>query len=330
MAVSELLYPNGFYVEEKKDNYARLVIPILDKSYAITIGNALRRVLLSSIEGYSVVGVRIEGVDHEFTAMDGVLEDVPYIVVNLKKLRFKVDESLVDLPARLALEVKGPAVVKASDIQLPAGVEIVNKDQHIMEITTDREVVAEIYIDKGVGFYPVEDFEDAYKEKFPINTIFIDGNFSPVEKVNFTFEKVRYGSFINKEKLTLEIWTDGTIDPVDAYLRAVEILRKHLENITKELVYKSRETEMVDIEEFDRALEERKSLPLEKLDAPPAILNFLKSKKGINTIGDLISYTEEEVADWLVEEGFTLEEMEILKSAIRKLALNFAKKSKQE
>ncbi len=330
MAVSELLYPNGFYVEEKDGNYARIVIPLLDKSYAITVGNALRRVLLSSIEGYSVVGVKIDGVDHEFTSMEGVLEDVPYIVVNLKKLRFKVDESLVDLPAKLTLEVKGPATVKASDIKLPSGVEIVNSDQHIMEITTDREVVAEIYIDKGVGFYPVEDFEDSYRERFPINTIFIDGNFSPIEKVNFTFEKVRYGSFMNKEKLTLEIWSDGTIDPVDAYLKAIEILRKHFEQISRELVYKSSQTEVVDIEEFERALEEKKSLPVDKLEAPPAILNFLKNKKGINTVGELISYTEEEVADWLVEEGFTLEEMELLKSAIKKLALNFAKKSKQE
>ncbi len=330
MAVSELLYPNGFYVEEKKDSYARIVIPLLEKSYAITVGNALRRVLLSSIEGYAVVAVNIEGVDHEFTAMDGVLEDVPYIVVNLKRLNLKVDESLVDLPARITLNAKGPGEVKASDLELPAGIEIVNSDQHILTITTDREVRAEIFVDKGIGFYPMEDYEESYKEKFPINTIFVDGNFSPVEKVNFTFEKVRYGSFINKEKLTLEIWTNGTVDPVDAYLRAIEILKKYFDAASRELTYKSHEVEFVDIEEFEKSLEEKRKLPIEKLGIPQILINFFQKKKNINTVGDLVSYTEEEIADWLVEEGFTLEDMEQVKSAVKKLSLNFAKKSKQE
>jgi DNA-directed RNA polymerase subunit alpha len=325
MSLVSFLSPKGFYVDEASENYAKIVVPQMEKGYGITIGNALRRVLLSSIEGYSVVAVYIDGAIHEFSAIEGVLEDVPYILLNIKKVKFKVDEKIISLPAKVVIDVEGPIEVKAEHIQVPEGIEIINKDQYIATITSDRKFYAEIYIDKGIGFVPREEYPEEYKDLFSFGTIFVDGNFSPIEKVNWTVEKTRYEAYMDKDKLILEIWTNSTISPIEAYFKAIEILERHM-NLLKNQLPKE-ETEYIDIEDLNKRIEEIKKKPINELPIPPKVLEIF-SKKGIKTISDLISYTEEEINDFYIEAGFSNREFEELKRKIYSLSLEFSAKSR--
>jgi DNA-directed RNA polymerase subunit alpha len=326
MSLVSFLSPKGFYVDEASENYAKIVVPQMEKGYGITIGNALRRVLLSSIEGYSVVAVYIDGAIHEFSAIEGVLEDVPYILLNIKKVKFKVDEKIVSLPAKVVIDVEGPIEVKAEHIQVPEGIEIINKDQYIATITSDRKFYAEIYIDKGIGFVPREEYPEEYKDLFSFGTIFVDGNFSPIEKVNWTIEKTRYEAYMDKDKLILEIWTNGTISPIEAYFKAIEILERHM-NLLKNQLPKEETEYYIDIEDLNKRIEEIKKKPINELPIPPKVLEIF-SKKGIKTISDLISYTEEEINDFYIEAGFSNREFEELKRKIYSLSLEFSPKSR--
>jgi len=326
MNIVNFLNPKGFYIDEISENYVRIVIPQMEKGYGITIGNTLRRVLLSSIEGYSVVAVYIEGAVHEFSAIEGVLEDVPYILLNIKKVKFKIDEKIVSLPVKVLIDVEGPIEVKAEHIQLPQGVEIINKEQYIATITSQKKFYVEIYLDKGIGFVPKEDYPEEYKDLFSFGVIFVDGNFSPIEKVNWTVEKTRYEAYMDKDKLILEIWTNGTISPIDAYYKAIEILERHI-NLLKNQLPKPEEEEYIDIEDLNKRVEEIKKKPINELPIPPKVLEFL-SKKGIKTISDLISYTEEEINDFYIEAGFSNREFEELKRKIYSFSLAFLPKSR--
>jgi DNA-directed RNA polymerase subunit alpha len=326
MSLVSFLSPKGFYVDEASENYAKIVVPQMEKGYGITIGNALRRVLLSSIEGYSAVAVYIDGAIHEFSAIEGVLEDVPYILLNIKRVKFKVDEKIVSLPAKVVIDVEGPIEVKAEHIQVPEGIEIINKDQYIATITSDRKFYAEIYIDKGIGFVPREEYPEEYKDLFSFGTIFVDGNFSPIEKVNWTVEKTRYEAYMDKDKLILEIWTNGTISPIEAYFKAIEILERHM-NLLKNQLPKEETEYYIDIEDLNKRIEEIKKKPINELPIPPKVLEIF-SKKGIKTIGDLISYTEEEINDFYIEAGFSNREFEELKRKIYSLSLEFSPKSR--
>jgi DNA-directed RNA polymerase subunit alpha len=326
MSLVSFLSPKGFYVDEASENYAKIVVPQMEKGYGITIGNALRRVLLSSIEGYSAVAVYIDGAIHEFSAIEGVLEDVPYILLNIKKLKFKVDEKIVSLPAKVVIDVEGPIEVKAEHIQAPEGIEIINKDQYIATITSDRKFYAEIYIDKGIGFVPREEYPEEYKDLFSFGTIFVDGNFSPIEKVNWTVEKTRYEAYMDKDKLILEIWTNGTISPIEAYFKAIEILERHM-NLLKNQLPKEETEYYIDIEDLNKRIEEIKKKPINELPIPPKVLEIF-SKKGIKTISDLVSYTEEEINDFYIEAGFSNREFEELKRKIYSLSLEFSPKSR--
>ncbi len=326
MAFVNFLYPKGFYVEESTDNYAKIVIPQLEKGYGITIGNALRRILLSSIDGYSVVAVYIQGVVHEFSAVEGIVEDVPYILLNIRKIKFKVDENLVSLPAKVTIEFEGPGDITAQSIQVPTGIEIINKEQYIAQVTAKKTVYMEIFIDKGVGFVPKEEYSEEYKDLFSFGTIFVDGNFSPVDKVNWIVEKTRYEAYMDKDKLVLEIWTNGTITPLSAYYKALDILEKHILALRNEF-RKSKEYEYFDIEEFNKRIEEAKRKEISELPLPPKVIELLRSK-GIETLNDLISYTEEEVNDWFIEAGLPQSSFENLRNKVIGFSLEFSKKAR--
>lgn len=209
-------------IVKKKENFAQFEIEGLYPGYGVTIGNSLRRVLISSLEGAAVTNVKIKGVHHEFSTIPGVLEDVITLILNLKKLRFKLfsEES-----QKAILKIKGRKEVKGSDFELPSQVELVNKAAPVCTITDKKkELEMEIQIEKGIGYEPVERRK---KEKLEIGIIPLDAIFTPIRNASFRVENMRVGKRTDFDRLFLDIETDGTITPEEAFTRASEILVKH-------------------------------------------------------------------------------------------------------
>lgn len=218
-----MLLPNKPKIINQKDNWALFEIEALYPGYGITIGNSLRRVLLSSLEGSAVTQVKIKGVQHEFSTIPGVLEDIIIIIMNLKQMRFKM---YTDEPQKAILKVKGEKEIKGSDFKFPSQVELVNKNCHIATLTDKKtEIEMEIQIEKGIGYEPVE--RRKKKEKLEVGVIPIDAIFTPIKRVNYKVENMRVGERTDFDRLNLEIETDGTISPEDAFFNASEILVKH-------------------------------------------------------------------------------------------------------
>ncbi len=211
----------------KEGNKGIFELAPLYPGYGMTIGNALRRVLISSLEGAAVTSVKITGVDHEFSTITGVLEDVIDIILNLKKVRFKVFR---DEPVIVTLKVKGNKIVTARDIKAEADVEVVNPDQHIATITDDKkELEMELTVERGIGYVPVE---QRHKEKLSVGKIAVDGIFTPVKTVNFVVENIRVGQRTDYNKVILDIETDGSIEPEETLKRAAQILIDHFSIIS--------------------------------------------------------------------------------------------------
>ncbi len=283
--LNEIIYPNKIFWEEKTNTYGRLVIEPLERGFGTTVGNSLRRVLLSSISGTAITAVKIEGVPHEFSSIEGVQEDTLELIANLKKVLFVMKgESDIEI---LYIEKKGEGEVRASDIKAPPSVEILNPDQYIATITSpETELKMEIRIERGRGYVPIEEME-AIGE---IGWILVDADFSPVKKVGFQIENTRVGGKSTYEKLTVEIFTDGTKTPDAALNEALEILKKHFELLGNVSYEKPVVEEKVAVDE----LAEKLSLSIEELDISQRALNSLK-RMGITTIGDLVKMTEEEL-----------------------------------
>lgn len=207
------------------DTYARFEVEPLERGYGVTLGNALRRVLLSSLPGSAITAVQIDGIRHEFSDIPGVKEDVTEFILNLKKVRLR---SFSDEPVHLTIDVRGEGTVTASDIRTSDLVEVVNPDQHLATLdSASARLAAEIVIERGRGYHDITDQRD----EVPIGRIPVDGIFSPVERVNFTIEHTRVGQMTNFEHLILEIWTDGTINPTDALTQAAGILTQHFQHL---------------------------------------------------------------------------------------------------
>jgi DNA-directed RNA polymerase subunit alpha len=220
--------PKSIKIIEKKKNYARFEIEGLWPGYGVTIGNSLRRVLLSSLEGGAVTRMKIKGVSHEFSTIPGVLEDVISIMQNLKAMRFRI---FSEEPQKATLKVKGEKEVKGSDFTLSPQLELANPDCHIATLTSNSaKLEMEIWVEKGVGYLPRE----ARKEKTEIGVIPVDAIFTPIKKVNFKVENMRVGERTDFDRLFLEIETDGILSPEDALKKAVEILKSHFEFLLKE------------------------------------------------------------------------------------------------
>lgn len=214
--------PNNPKIVKKEKNKALIEIEALYPGYGVTIGNSLRRVLLSSLEGAAITQMKIKGVSHEFSTIPGVLEDVIQIMLNLKKLRFKM---VGEEPLKATLKVKGEREIKGADFELPSQVELVNPDCHIATLTEKKaQLEMEIQIEKGIGYLARERRK---KEKLPIGTILIDAIFTPVKRVSFRVENMRVGERTDFDRLFLEIETDGTISPVEAFVKACEVLTSH-------------------------------------------------------------------------------------------------------
>jgi DNA-directed RNA polymerase subunit alpha len=259
-------------------NYGKFVISPLEAGYGITIGNAMRRVLLSSLEGAAVSSVRITDVPHEFSDIPGVREDVLQLMLNLKKLRLILHEGD---SARLRLEVKGEGVVTAADIIAPGEVEIVNPDLYLMTVDDDKaHLEVEMSVERGRGYSPSDE-----RGRLPIGELPTDAIFSPVRRVNYEVGRARVGQDTSFDRLILEIWTDGTLKPEEALSQSAQILMAHLRDIggvTEEsLMVATAE------EEEPKLTSEIYEIPIENLDLTVRVFNSLK-RTGITSVGEVL------------------------------------------
>lgn len=268
---------------------AKYILEPLYRGYGNTIGNALRRILLSSIPGSAIKGVKIDGVLNEFSTIEGVKEAVTDILLNIKEIVVESDEPGVK---KMHLTVKGPAVVKASDIVPDMGVKVINPDQVIATITTDREINIEFLIDSGEGFVVSDEINT---EGWPIGYLAVDAIYTPIKKVNYTVEDTMVGRVTNYDKLTLEITTDGSIEIHDALSYAVELLNAHVNPFTN--IGNSMSKFRVVEEEVQQEVEEKvkvDDMKIEEFDFTVRSYNCLK-KANVNTISDLTSMTYAEL-----------------------------------
>lgn len=236
---------------EKMNDSGLFVIEPLSPGYGVTLANALRRVLLSSLEGAAITSVKIEGVTHEFTTIPGVKEDVVEVILNLKTLRFRLHQ---DEPVTLKLNVKGPKTVTAADFDANANCEIVNPETFIATLGKTSKLSMEITVAKGRGYVPVERHAE---EKMPLGTIAVDSIFTPVKKVHYEVENTRVGGITNFDKITLEVATDGSIDPEEALNKAAGILVEHF-GLIKEAFAAPAKTEKPAKEKKAKAAKEEK------------------------------------------------------------------------
>jgi len=271
------------------ETYARFVAEPFETGYGHTIGNSLRRVLLSSLEGAAITSIKIDGAMHEFTTVEGVVEDVTDMVLNLKKVRFKSQSRDTQT---LLLSVNKEGEVTAGDIQLAQGVEIVNPDQHICTIDKKKKFEMELEVRVGRGFCPGDENK---KVDQPIGVIAIDSLFSPVSRVRYNVEQARVGQKTDYDKLILEIWTDGRISPDDALTQASAILQHHLD------VFVGYDKNAVEFEEEQKPVDDEKSklrkllnMSVNEIELSVRAANCLNNAN-ITTVGQLAMKTEQEM-----------------------------------
>ena len=275
------------------DTYARLTIEPFERGFGITVGNSLRRVLLSSLEGAAVTKIRIAGANHEFMSLPGVLEDVTDIILNIKNLVVRIDG---EGEKTMRLIRKGPGEVFATDIQADPAVTILNEGQLLATLTEDVELAIDFWVNTGRGYRTAEENQDPNDE---LGIITVDSVFSPVTRVRYKTEETRVGQKTNYDRLILEIWTKGTVRPEDACVEAAKILRKHLNPFVQyhELGEETVSPEMAAIEGFgessamDQGLQERLDMPISQLDLSVRASNCLEAAK-IETLGDLVRMNE--------------------------------------
>ena len=272
----------------EEDHYGKFALYPLERGYGTTIGNSMRRVLLSSLPGSSVSKILIDGVLHEFSIIDGVVEDVPEIILNIKGLNVKKHS---DEDVTLFLEIEGPKIVTAKDIKEDALVEIANPDHYIATVNDKSKLLIAMDVTNGNGYRISEDNKD---EKDPIGTIAIDSSFTPVEKVNFTVENTRVGESTDYDKLIIEVWTNGTVTPQEALAEGSSILMDNF-SFFKELPGKTFPPEEVEVEEdVEEDINEDLEKTIEELDLSLRSFNCLK-RAGFNTVADIIEVPESEL-----------------------------------
>jgi DNA-directed RNA polymerase subunit alpha len=297
--------------ETFSDDYGRFIVGPLERGYGTTLGNALRRVLLSSIEGAAITSVRIDGVVHEFSTIPGVLEDVTEIVLNLKQVRARLAG---DKPQTGWLAANSKRELKAGDIECEADVEILNPEQHIATLSSDAKVRMEMTFDSGRGYVPAEQLKDPRQ---PIGAITLDAFFSPITKVNYRVENTRVGQRTDYDKLILDVWTDGTIRPDDALAHAAKIVKDHmmlLINFEEEL-----EPEEEEIDEEVERMRELLSRSVDELELSVRSSNCLAAAK-IKTLGDLVQKSEVEMLKY---RNFGKKSLGELNSILKKQGLSF-------
>ncbi len=268
---------------EEKENYGYFVIEPLEQGYGHTLGNALRRVLLSSLKGAALTSVKFDNIKHPFSTIPGMKEDVVEFTLNLKKIRFKLEE---DKEFNLNLEVTGPAVVTAASLEVPTGVVVVNKDQYLATLSDKKAKLSlKLTVKNGYGYVPAEN-----QEKKEYGVIALDSLFSPVVRVNYKVEQTRVGRMTDLDKLILQIWTDSTVKPSEALKEAAKILVSYFLQI-----YEPKAVSTEGVAVTPAISEEILKMTIEELDLPVRVVNSLKNG-GIETVGQLLGTTRENLA----------------------------------
>ncbi len=310
----------AFEEETLTDTYGKLIAEPLERGFGTTIGNSLRRVLLSSIEGAAISQVRIPGVLHEFSTVQGLKEDMVDLILNLKKLRFRMHG---DGKKVARIDVAGPKEVTGADIQCEANLEILTPDLPIATVDKDAEFHAELYVTKGRGYVPAE----ANKENDqPIDVISVDAVYSPIKKVNFWIEKARVGRATDYDRLVLELWTDGSITPQAAVTKAASILIDHFDFF----IFEDTDDSIGDIRSdsgsgegvHDAAFNKNLLKPVDELELSVRSYNCLKNAN-IKTIADLVQKTEQEM---LKTKNFGRKSLNEIKEILKSMGLSFGMK----
>ena len=311
-----LIKPKGIEIERDSltDNYGKFVAKPLERGFGITIGNGLRRILLSSLQGVAITAVRMDGVLHEFSTVPDVVEDVTDIILSLKEVRFKL---YVEGPKTLIIEKTGAGPVRASDIQVDDTVEILNPDQQICTLGKDGKFRAELRVEFGKGYVPAENFR---KEDLPAGLIPIDAFFSPVRKVNYGVSHARVGQRTDYDKLELEVWTDGSVRPEDAVAYSSKILKDQLSifiNFDESLEPEVQEP-IIEKEKINENLYRT----VDELELSVRSANCLQNA-GIKYIGELVQKTEGEM---LKTKNFGRKSLNEIKEILTEMGLGFGLK----
>ena len=279
--------PNIVCIEtDDKRNYAKFICEPLERGYGMTIGNSLRRILLSSLPGAAITSIKLEGVLHEFSTIKGIVEDVPELIVNLKNVRLKVldnDEKIIRIVH------KGAGEITASDIETDGTVEVLNKELHIATASEEADLNLEMTVNRGRG-YNVADKNK--KDNSPIDVLPIDSIFTPVKKVNYAVENTRVGQMVDYDKLTIEVWTDGSLKPFEALSLAAKVMVGHLE-LFIDLSETAKNTQVM-VEKEESKKEKVLEMPIEELELSVRSYNCLK-RAGIATVEDLANKSQEDM-----------------------------------
>ena len=306
--------PNIKCLEIDNDsNYAKFVCEPLERGYGITIGNSLRRILLSSLPGSAITSVKIDGVLHEFSTIPNVVEDVPEIVINLKNVRLKIDQNE---EKTLRIDVREPGEVKAGDIITDGTVEILNPDLHIATVSEGGILKMELTADMGRGY------NNAEKNKKPdqaIGVLPIDSIYTPVKKVNYSVENTRVGQRVDYDKLTIEVWTDGSLKPYEALSLAAKVMTSHLE-LFIDLSETAKNTQVM-VEKEENKKERVLEMSIEDLELSVRSFNCLK-RAGISTVEDLTNKSE---ADMMKVRNLGKKSLDEVTNKLHALGLDFRK-----
>ena len=306
--------PNIKCLEIDNDsNYAKFVCEPLERGYGITIGNSLRRILLSSLPGSAITSVKIDGVLHEFSTIPNVVEDVPEIVINLKQVRLKLDQNE---EKTLRIDVRKPGEVKAGDIITDGTVEILNPDLHIATVSEGGTLKMELTADMGRGY------NNAEKNKKPdqaIGVLPIDSIYTPVKKVNYSVENTRVGQRVDYDKLTIEVWTDGSLKPYEALSLAAKVMTGHLE-LFIDLSEAAKNTQVM-IEKEENKKERVLEMSIEDLELSVRSFNCLK-RAGISTVEDLTNKSE---SDMMKVRNLGKKSLDEVTNKLHALGLDFRK-----
>ena len=283
----EIEKPRIECVEMAEDySYGKFVVEPLERGYGITLGNSLRRVLLSSLPGASVNSIKIDGVLHEFSTIPGVIEDVTEIILNIKELALKVHSEGSKV---IYIDYEGDGEIKAGDIKTDADVEVLNPELHIATISGNNRLYMELMVDTGRGYVPAERNK---QQNQPIGIIPIDSIYTPIKKVNYTVENTRVGQVTDFDKLTIELWSNGSIQPDEAVSLGAKILSEHL-SLFIDLTDHAKDAEIM-VEKEETKKEKVLEMTIEELDLSVRSYNCLK-RAAIHTVEDLINKTEEDM-----------------------------------
>jgi DNA-directed RNA polymerase subunit alpha len=272
--------------DEGDEIYGKFVVEPLERGYGTTLGNSLRRILLSSLPGSAVTSIKIEGIMHEFSTLPGIKEDVTEIILNLKRLAVRVNS---DDEKTVIIDAKGPCEVTAGDIRLSADVEIYNQDLHIAELAEGATLYMEINLAKGRGYVTADQNKT---DATPIGVIPVDSIYTPVTKVNYAVENTRVGQVTDYDKLSLEVWTDGSIAPKESVAVGAKIMREHLDLFIN-LCDKADDMDIM-VEKEESAKERTLEMPIDELELSVRSFNCLK-RANINTVEELTNKSEDDM-----------------------------------